>query len=194
MVDKQKLISLTNRDGGRVGYTIPDMGNLHRTFIPGETKMVTYEELEKLSWVDGGRSLLKNYLIIGDKEAAEEILGEIEPEYYYTKDEVRTLLTQGSLEQLQDALEFAPEGVVELIKKEAVELPVNNVAMRKEILNATKFNVDKAIEINEESQETEESSSAATSKRRSTPVAATSQNSTTSRKSEPIQSKYKIIK
>lgn len=182
MVEKNREIKLTNRDNGEVGYTIPDL-NLHRSFSSGETKTVTFEEIEKLSWSRGGLPLLKNYLIIQDKEAAEEILGHVEPEYFYTKDTVKTLLTEGTLEQLQDTLEFAPKGVIDLVKKEAVDLPVNNVAMRKEILNKTKFNVDKAVEIKEASLE-DENEEETTSQRRAAPVSTKKEES--GRRTTPI--------
>ena len=186
MVEKNREIKLTNRDSGKIGYTIPDTG-LHRDFIAGETKTVTFDEIEKLSWTAGGRVLLHDYLIIQDPEAAQEILGDIEPEYYYDKDTVKTLLTEGTLEQLQDTLEFAPKGVIDLVKEEAVNLPLNNVAMRKEILNQTNFNVDRAVAIKEASQlEDDSTSNAATSQRRATPIAATSQKKDDSRKSTPI--------
>ena len=180
MVEKNREIKLTNRDNGTVGYTIPDL-NLHRTFSGGETKTVSFEELEKLAWVKGGLNLLKNYLIIQDEEAAEELLGHVEPEYYYTKDTVKTLLTEGSLEQLQDTLDFAPKGVIDLVKEEAVELPVNNVAMRDEILKKTNFNVDKAVEMKKAALE-DEPEEEVTSKRRATPVTATAPG----RKAKPI--------
>ena len=185
MVEKTREVKLTNRDNGSVGYTIPDL-NLRREFSPGETKTVTFDEIEKLAWTRGGLPLLRNFLIIEDPEAAEEVLGEIEPEYYYTDETVKTLLTNGTLEQLQDTLDFAPKGVVDLIKKEAVELPLNNVAMRKEIKTKTNFDVDRAIEINEASKIDENDSNAATSKRRATPIAASNEQITTGRKSTPI--------
>ncbi len=182
MVEKNREIKLTNRDNGTVGYTIPDL-NLHRTFSGGETKTITFEELEKLAWVKGGLNLLKDYLIIQDKEAAEELLGNVEPEYYYTKDTVRTLLTEGTLEQLQDTLDFAPKGVIDLVKEEAVELPVNNVAMRDEILKKTNFNVDKAVEMKKAALE-DEPVEETTSKRRTTPVI--TKTTETGRKAKPI--------
>ena len=182
MVEKNREIKLTNRDNGTVGYTIPDL-NLHRTFSGGETKTITFEELEKLAWVKGGLNLLKDYLIIQDKEAAEELLGNVEPEYYYTKDTIRTLLTEGTLEQLQDTLDFAPKGVIDLVKEEAVELPVNNVAMRDEILKKTNFNVDKAVEMKKAALE-DEPVEETTSKRRATPV--TTKTTETGRKAKPI--------
>ena len=185
MVEKNRIIEVTNRDSGRIGYHVPDLGNLHRSFAVGETKKVTFEELEKLSWVPGGRKILKDYLIIHDEEAAAELLGEVEPEYYYTEESVKELLTHGTLEQLQDAFEFAPEGVIELIKKIAVELPLNNVAMREEIKKQTHFDVTKAIEINKESQEEVKEDKSDAGKRRAKPIDATT-TTTSVRKTTPI--------
>ena len=41
MLEDKTILKVSNRDNGSVGYTIPDLGNLHRTFQPGETKEVT---------------------------------------------------------------------------------------------------------------------------------------------------------
>ena len=183
MVEKNREIKLTNRDNGTVGYTIPDL-NLHRTFSGGETKTITFEELEKLAWVKGGLNLLKNYLIIQDEEAVKELLGDVEPEYYYTKDTVRTLLKDGSLEQLQDTLEFAPKGVVDLVKDEAVDMPLNDVAKRKEILKQTHFDVDGAIKAREAYSKKDENEEEDKPKRRANPVIISSNEKT--RKSTPI--------
>jgi len=185
MVDKNKIIKLTNRDTGFVGYIIPDTG-LHRKFTPGETKEITFEELEKLSWAPGGKEMLRDYLIIEDAEAAQEILGEVEPEYFYTKETIDKLLREGTLEQLQDTLDFGPKGVIDLIKQEAVELKLDSAAKREEIKKATSFNVSNAIDLGvNEAPEGEEV--AATSKRRANPVAATETKTTASGR------KYKII-
>lgn len=193
MVSKDKIIELTNRDHGSVGYRIPDL-NIHRTFSAGETKKVTFNEIEQLSWVDGGKALLKHYLIIQDPEAAEEILGEVQPEYFYTQKDVKKLLTEGTLDQLKDTLEYGPKGVIDLVKQEAVELKLNNNAMRDEIQKTTHFNVTNAINNDLISKENNENE-AATTQRRSEPITATKSNSTTSgRRSEPItESKYKVV-
>ena len=34
MIENSTLIKVKNRDNGTVGYTIPDLGNLHRNFMP----------------------------------------------------------------------------------------------------------------------------------------------------------------
>ena len=153
MIDNNKIIKVTNRFNGRVGYSIRDLNNLQRVFEPGETKEITMEELKKLAWQSGGKILINDYLIIQDENALKEILGEVEPEYYYTEKDVKDLLLNKSLDALKDCLDFAPQGTIDLVKKVAVELPLNDVAKRKAILDMTGFNVNSAVEINEETKE-----------------------------------------
>jgi hypothetical protein len=69
---------------------------------------------------------------------------------------VENLLAHGSLDQLKDALDFAPDGVVSLIKEKAVETKLNDVAKREAILEATNFNVTNAIANKEAAQVAEE--------------------------------------
>lgn len=152
-IENKEIIKVTNRFNGSIGYTIRDLNNLSRVFSPGETKEITMEELRKLSWETGGRTLINDYLIIQDEDALQEILGNPEPEYYYTEEDVRDLLENQSLDALKDCLDFAPRGTIDLVKKIAVELPLNDVAKRKAILDMTGFNVTSAVEINEETRE-----------------------------------------
>ena len=49
MLENNKIIKVTNRFNGSVGYSIQDLNNLHRVFSPGETKEITMEELRKLA-------------------------------------------------------------------------------------------------------------------------------------------------
>ena len=153
MKNGNDLVKVQNRDNGSVGYTIPDLNNLHRTYQPNETKNITMDELRKLSYVPGGMEILRNYLVILDEEAREEILSDVEPEYYLTKDGVKQLLLEGSLDALLDCLDFAPSGVVDLVKDVAVEIELNDVKKRDAILNKTGFNVTSAININKETTE-----------------------------------------
>ena len=150
MKNGNDLVKVQNRDNGSVGYSIPDLNNLHRTYQPNETKSVTMDELRKLSYIPGGMEILRNYLVILDDEAREEILSDVEPEYYLTKDGVKQLLLEGSLDALLDCLDFAPSGVVDLVKDVAVEIELNDVKKRDAILNKTGFNVTNAININKE--------------------------------------------
>ena len=150
MKNGNDLVKVQNRDNGSVGYTIPDLNNLHRTYQPNETKSITMDELRKLSYVPGGMEILRNYLVILDEEAREEILSDVEPEYYLTKDGVKKLLLEGSLDALLDCLDFAPSGVIDLVKDVAIEIELNDVKKRDAILNKTGFNVTNAINFNKE--------------------------------------------
>lgn len=155
MLDKNTLIKVVNRDNGTVGYTIPDLGNLHRNFQPKEEKEVSMEELRKLSYLPGGEVLLRDCLIIKNEEAVAELLGIVEPEYHYTEAEIKQLLLYGTMDQFMDCLDFAPQGVIDLLKSMAVTLKVNNIEKREAIKAKTGFDVSKAIEINKLSEEEE---------------------------------------
>ena len=174
MINKDTLIKVINKDNGVVGYTVPDLG-IHRNFYPGETKEVTYEELEKLSFIPGGMVILKELLEITDREAIKQLFSkEPEPEYHYTKDDVKQLLLTGTLDQFLDCLDFAPEVVKDMIKDMAVDLPLNDMAKRQAILEKMGFDVTKAIEIkNTKYDDGEEDTSGdfgRINKRRATPI------------------------
>lgn len=192
MIDEKKIVRVTNRDNGHVGYKIPDMNNLVRDFSANETKNITVEELKKLAYISGGPTLIRDYLIIDDAEVVKEVLGEVEPEYYYTEDDVKNLLLTGSLDALKDCLEFAPKGTIDLVKKLAIEMPLNDIAKRKAILEMTGFNVDAAIMVNEETKE--ESDNTQRVRRISEPVKEEVK-STGRRTAVPTvsESKYKIL-
>ena len=192
MIDEKKIVRVTNRDNGHVGYRIPDMNNLVRDFSANETKSITVEELKKLAYISGGPTLIRDYLIIDDAEVVKEVLGEVEPEYYYTEEDVKNLLLHESVDALKDCLEFAPKGTVDLVKKLAIEMPLNDIAKRKAILEMTGFNVDAAIMVNEETKE--ESDNTQKVRRISEPVKEEIK-STGRRTAAPTvsESKYKIL-
>lgn len=174
MLNKNTKIKVKNRNNGSIGYTIPDMHNLYRKFYANETKEITYEELQKLSYLPGGMYILQNYLIILDNdEARDAILGQVELEYNYTEEDVKNLLLNGSLDELLDCLDFAPLGVIELVKTLAVELEINDLSKRNAITNKTGFNINKAIEIKNESKE-EEGAEPASGRRVAAPADKTS--------------------
>lgn len=187
MLDKNTLVKITNRYDGRVGYSIPDLGNLYRGFAPGETKEVTMEELRKLSYMPGGQSMLEKYFVLDNKDAINELVGGVEPEYFYTEEDVKNLLLTGTLDELKDCLDFAPTGVVEVVKKLAVELKLNDIAKRKAIKDITGFSVDTAIYVNEETSE--EKVVEKKERRASTKAVATT---STGRRTAAPTSKYKI--
>lgn len=165
MEDNRK-VKVKNRTNNNVGYSIPDMQNLKRQYSPREEKIITFEELRKLSYIPGGMQMLKEYLIVRDDEALRELNIQVEPEYYYTEKEVAKLMEQGSLNEFLDCLDFAPEGVLEVIKDVAVKLPLNDVAKRQAILDKMGFDVTKAIELKKVAEEDEKEVSSQGSGRR----------------------------
>ena len=147
MIDKEKRIKVKNKYTGKVGYDVPDL-EIHRNFYPNETKEISFDELEKLTFAPGGEIILREYLEIMDKEAISELFSvEPEPEYHYSKDDIKKLMEVGTLDQFLDCLDFAPQAVKETIKDMAVDLPLNDVAKRKAILDKLGFDVSRAIEI-----------------------------------------------
>lgn len=153
MIEKDRKVKITNRDSGTASYVVQDMNNLSRFFNRGETKEVTFEELRQLSNSTGGRILLQECFLIHDKEVVRELLGEVDPEYNYTEENVESLLLNGSLDQLLDCLDFAPSGVLEIVKDKAVSLKINDIAKREAIKDKLGFDVTKAISINEMTSE-----------------------------------------
>lgn len=190
MLDKNTMVKVTNRDNGSVGYSIPDLGNLHRSFASGETKEISMEELRKLSYISGGKVILKQYLVIDNPEAVEELLGEVEPEYYYNEERVKDLLLNGSLDELMDCLDFAPEGTINLVQKLAVDLKLNDIQKRKAITEKTGFNIDSAVAIKEIEEAEDGEPTEIKTRRAATPTTTTRRTATTN----TVTSKYKIVK
>lgn len=159
-----KLCFVKNRSAGTVSYRIPEDG-IRRLFQPGEIKKVSASELEKLTYQTGGRELIADYLQIGDEEVVNNLNIPAEQEYWMDEAQVRNLLVNGSLDAFLDALDFAPEGVKDLIKKYAVDLPLNDYAKREALKKATGFDVTKALLHKQEEQEADTEETAAPKRR-----------------------------
>lgn len=165
---EDKIYLVKNRSSNTVGYSIPEI-NIRREFTPGEVKKISFGELEKLTFRPGGAYIIKNYLQIDDAEAAKDLNSgeDLEPEYYLDEDGVKDLLVNGSLDSLLDALDFAPEGVIDLIKTISVDIPLADINKIAAIKEKTNFDVSAAIRhIQEEKIEDAQPAAATTSKRR----------------------------
>lgn len=174
MISNDRKVKVTNRDNGTVSYVIPDLGNLKRVFTPKETKEITYEELKKLSYIKGGKILIKNYLIVQDEEVLKDIIEHVEPEYFYSDKEATEILLNGTLEQLEDCLNFGPEGVKNIIIDQAIKNKIYDTRKMDLILQKTGFNVANAIKINQQVEEelgnTSDSSNNTVIKRKAAPI------------------------
>ena len=152
-------IKIKNRSGGSVGYTIPELGdkrNIHRHFAAGEIKEIPVEELRALEFVPGGMVLIEQYFQVLDKTELDRMNVNVEPEYFLSEEEVKELLISGSLDSFLDALDFAPTGVIDLVKQFSVSLPLNDYQKRQALLKKTGFNVDNALRIKAEAAEENE--------------------------------------
>ena len=74
---------------------------------------------------------------------------EVEPEYFYDEATIKEILLNGSYDQLEDTLNFAPEGVISMIKDFAVKFEIPDVNKRKMISEKTGFSIDNAIRVNQ---------------------------------------------
>ena len=140
----EKMYTVKNRSASRVFYKIPE-DNIRREFNPGESKRISFDELEKLSYQSGGRELMVNFLQIQSEEATQNLGIHTEPEYNMTEEQIVDLIKTGSLDAFLDCLDFAPVGVIDLLKKFAVSVPLADYEKRKALKEKTGFDVDIAL-------------------------------------------------
>ena len=144
MTDNKTMYTVKNRSASRVFYKIPE-DNIRREFNPGETKRISFEELEKLSYQSGGRELMANFLQIQSIEATENLGIHTEPEYNMSENQIIDLIKTGSLDAFLDCLDFAPVGVIDLLKKFSIEVPLADYDKRQALKEKTGFDVDVAL-------------------------------------------------
>ena len=169
-MDMKKLYVVKNRSASEVVYSIPEDG-IRRPFAPGEVKRISYEELQKLSYQPGGREIMTNFLQIESEEVTSDLNIRREVEYDMSEQQIIELLKSGSLDALLDALDFAPTGVIDLIKTFAVQMPLNDIEKCKAIKEKTGFDVMVAVKNNIADKEAEEKPVAPVTERRVKAVA-----------------------
>lgn len=151
---RESFVDVANRGNGTVCYSLPER-HISRVFAPHEIKSnIQYGELIDLSMQPGGQDLIYNYLYISSPEAISGIInGKPEPEYWLTEDKIPEWIKECPLDEFKDALDFAPIGVKDLIKKIAVELPLNDNEKREAMKKTLGFDVTAAIQHKKESEE-----------------------------------------
>lgn len=145
MVDK---VEVFNKSAGVVMYKIPNSpaGNV-RTFSAHQKQIVSVQELNDLCQHPGGLELFYNYLYVQDPEVVRSVLQlEPEPEYWLTEDKIPSWMETCSLDEFIDALNFAPRGTKDIIKKLAVENKLNDNNKRQAIKDILGYDVTAAIE------------------------------------------------
>ncbi len=148
-MDITQKVKVRNRSNSIVIYKVDDL-RVRREFTPGETKMIPIEELMALSQKPGGAYIIQNSLFIEDPTTVKEMPIRVEPEYYLDDKGVIDLLTNGSVDQLLDCLDFAPGGVIDLVQKYALSLPLTDTRKIKAIKDKTGFDIALALKHKEE--------------------------------------------
>ena len=143
-MDNNKVFNVKNRSAGVVGYNIPEE-KIRREFAPGETKKISWYELDKLSYQPGGTRILEEFLQVYNEEVIQELNLHTEPEYFMGEAEVIKLIRDGSIDEWLDALDFAPTGVLDLIKQMSVTMPLNDYNKRIALKQKLGFDIDAAI-------------------------------------------------
>ena len=146
------MYRVKNRGASTVVYKIADKG-IRREFKPGQIMQISSEELEELTFQPGGTLILSQFLQIMDLDGIQAARIKTEPEYHYSEQDVAKLITSGSLDAFLDCLDFAPIGVIVLVKKLAVDIPMVDIQKRKALKDKTGFDVEAALKHNEESKE-----------------------------------------
>lgn len=166
MINDNVIVQVHNITGQTVVYKI-DEDNIRRKFAGYEIKKVPASELRKLFYIPGGGELLREYLCVENKELAAEFgVPQDQIEYFWTQEDVDRVLTTGSIEELEDALEFGPLGIVDMIQDRAVALKINDLMKRETIFKHTGANINNMIANSEDEEETPAPAPAETVRRR----------------------------
>lgn len=146
------MYRVKNRGASTVVYKIADKG-IRREFKPGQIMSISSEELEELTFQPGGTLILSQFLQIMDLDGIQAARIKTEPEYHYSEQDIAKLITSGSLDAFLDCLDFAPIGVIDLVKKMSISIPMVDIQKRKALKEKTGFDVEAALKHNEEDKE-----------------------------------------
>ena len=138
-------MKVRNRSTSTVGYTVPDL-HVNRTFVPGEIKEIPQTELEALVQQPGGRVILTEYLQVSRDDIKKLDVLEPEQEYFYSEEDVKNIMKFGTQDEFLDMLDFAPAGVMDMIKDYAVTLPLTDLYKVEALKKKTGFDSAKALE------------------------------------------------
>ena len=142
-------VEVQNMTSGTLSYRLPS--GPYRFFSSNMRMTVTAGELRELATMQGGRVLLQSHLSVHNPELAREFgVDESTIEYTWTEEDIRRVLVEGDMDELLDALDFAPEGIVEELARKAVEWKIPDNNKIKAISEAT--NLDIASQIRNQEQ------------------------------------------
>ena len=189
MLNDNDLILVRNRNRGGTSYQVD--GNWIR-FEINEEKKVPFSHLKSLTYTYGGQYLLDHCLVVENKEALELLNMQVEPEYFYTEDQIKNVLFNGSYDEFADFLDFAPNGALEIAKNLAVTEELPDIKKREMLGEKTGLNITNAIMVNRVMNEDNEIEDAEAPKKRRVQVAEP-QTETKERRTAVPADKNKIV-
>lgn len=136
---------VVNRSDGNVTYSLDEL-RIRRVFTAGEQKDIPEEELEALFQLDGGAALIKNYLLVKDEKWVMEHW-DAPIEYFWEAADVEKCLLKDDLELFSETLDFAPEGVIEILKALSWKLPLTDLNKVEVIREKLGFDVQAAVKV-----------------------------------------------
>lgn len=119
-------MKVTNRSDGNVVYSLPEF-NKRRLFSVGETKEISDKELESLFQAAGGMELIKDYLLVDDKEWVKQHWADVPIEYFWGEEEITNCLLHDSLDLFSETIDYAPDGVLDIMKRISWQLPLSDL-------------------------------------------------------------------
>lgn len=123
IINDTTLIPIRNMVDHKVVYVIPEL-NRHVVFEPFQEKKIPASELRALNYSTGGEVLLHQYLCVLSKDMRKEFnIPEDQVEYDWKIEDIHRVLEDldTPIEALEDALDFGPEGIRELLVDCAVK-------------------------------------------------------------------------
>lgn len=186
-VADDETVVITNLLDHTTGYIVETSNGTVRRFLPAFASFkVKAEELRQLNYTLGGREILRNYIRVENKSLAAEFGVDVDetPEYNWTEKDVIDCLNSSDIDVLLDALDFAPEGIKQLIADKAVELEVPDVNKRKAISESLGVDIDGMIK-NKHAYDEQEEEKPKTTRRRTTKSTSTT-TKTRRKKTEPV--------
>lgn len=138
-------MKVINRSDGNVAYSLPEL-NVRRVFTPGSYKDIDQKELEALWQTDGGHNLIVHYLLIEDRDWV-KAHWDAPIEYFWQAEQITKCLKEDDLELFKETLDYAPAGVMDLIKAISWRMPLTDLNKIAAIKDKTGFDVMQAIEV-----------------------------------------------
>lgn len=145
LIKDETKVQVSNMTDHEIGYSLTS--GVKRYIRPGVSIAVSAKELRDLRAESGGEAMIHDFLRIENKSMRKEFgIDDDLIEYDWTQKDVDDVLLNKEIDYLLDALDYAPAGIVDMIKTRAIELEIPNMNKRKAIQDKTGVNITSCIE------------------------------------------------